>query len=182
MNIDLFKEWIKEKHCRQMYGNEPYFNHLQRVAQNSLGVYENFFGTPTHHGLRLRLTAIGYAHDVLEDYKYTRVTVGDLYKICRECEFDKNINGIHVNPHIIVEPVMQLTRPNTNYDIRTYYSNMDFHAVVVKMADVCDNWKNSMAEAKAECKKNNRLDKYSLSLHVLTHRLQNWPKHLIPTK
>ena len=111
----------------------------------------------------LLMAAVG--HDLLEDTDYP----------------------LPANTHAFVQHwIQQLTKPKTGYDVVQYFKNMEIPALLMKVADACDNLEDSLEYLK-QCndpkKIRNALNKYKQYYELMTDKLLNIPRkyrHWVP--
>lgn len=65
--VKIARVIAKAAHSGWKYGNEPYFNHVRRVADNFVGKDE--------------LRIIGYLHDVIEDSDVTKLELMEIFGV-----------------------------------------------------------------------------------------------------
>jgi (p)ppGpp synthase/HD superfamily hydrolase len=122
-------DFVKQKHGNQLYGDKPYFYHLENVAKNieklskkklfidQFGVIDNLDD----------LILCGYLHDVLEDTDCTIFELKDL--------------GLSDSS---IETISLLTK--TEFNKETYLENIKTNKMsrIVKIADTMHNLSESI--------------------------------------
>ena len=142
------------------YTGVPYITHPIAVAEIAVKQSGYLAGSIIE-----KISSIAYLHDILEDYKFTKVTESDLR------EFLLSVVNWDDEVETIMTAVKLLTKKEENFDLFEYLDGIksNVYAKLVKLADLEHNMSDLTDKKK--------LDKYKLIKYYLEHWLWMTLKH-----